>query len=192
MKHDDAVALIADAVGGHNGIWVDLGAGGGTFTRALGELLGAGSRIYAVDRDADAVAALSTWAKAHAPHVTAMAADLSRALDLDALVGMPLDGILVANALHFVRDADEVLARLVGSLRPGGRLVLVEYDRCEASRWVPYPIPISRLPSLAAAAGLSPFTVTASRPSMYQGVLYAAFARRTGLHDDGDTAGSKN
>ena len=184
MKHDDAVALIADAVGGHDGSWIDLGAGGGTFTRALVDLLDVGSRIYALDRDADAVAALSTWARAHAPHVTAMTADLSRALDLEALIGASLDGILIANALHFIRDADEVLARLAASLRPGGRLVLVEYDRREASRWVPYPVPISRLPSLAAAAGLSPFTVTASQPSMYQGVLYAAFARRSGLHSN--------
>lgn len=178
MKHEDAVALIADAVSGRDGTWVDLGAGGGTFTRALADLLGSGSRIVAVDRDADAVAALATWAKAHANQVMAMAADLSRALDLDALIGAPLDGILIANALHFIRDADDVLARLVTSLRPGGRVVLVEYDRRETSRWVPYPVPISRLPSLAAAAGLSAFTVTASRPSMYQGVLYAAFAER--------------
>lgn len=186
MKHEDAVALIADAVGGHDGTWVDLGAGGGTFTRALAELLGPGSRIYAVDRDAEAVAALSTWARAHAPHVAAMAADLSRALDLGALIGAPIDGILMANALHFIRDADNVLAQFAASLRPGGRLVLVEYDRREASRWVPYPIAISRLPSLAAAAGLSPFNVTASRPSMYQGVLYAAFAQRIGRRNEGE------
>ena len=178
MQHVDAVALIADAVAGHNGVWVDLGAGGGTFTRALAEILGPESRIYAVDRDADAVAALSTWAAAHAPAVTALGADLSRALDLDALIGSPIDGMLIANALHFIRDADDVLARLARSLRPGGRVVLVEYDRRESTRWVPYPVPISRLPALAAAAGLSPFTVTASRPSMYQGVLYAARADR--------------
>lgn len=178
MKHDEAVALIADAIGGHDGTWVDLGAGGGTFTRALADVLGPGSRIHAVDRDADAVGALSTWAAAHAPHVSARVADLSRALDLDALIGSPIDGILIANALHFIRDAEDVLAQFVKSLRPGGRVVLVEYDRRDASRWVPYPVPISRLPSLAAAAGLSPFTVTASRPSMYQGVMYAARADR--------------
>ena len=178
MKHEEAVALIADAVGGHDGVWVDLGAGGGTFTRALAEVLGSTSRIYAIDRDAEAVTALSTWAAANAPHVTAMAADLSRALGLDALIGSPLDGILIANALHFIRDADVALERFVKSLQPTGRVVLIEYDRREASRWVPYPIPISRLPSLAAAAGLSPFTVTASQPSMYQGVMYAARADR--------------
>lgn len=182
MKHEDAVALIADAVGGRGGSWVDLGAGSGTFTRALVGLLGPESRVYAIDRDADAVASLSTWAATHAPRVTALVADLSRAIDLDGLIGTSVDGILVANALHFIRDAEEVLAQLATSLRPGGRLVLVEYDQREASRWVPYPVPISRLPSLAAAAGLSPFTVTASRPSMYQGVMYAACADRGDRH----------
>lgn len=178
MTHEDAVALIADAVAGRDGVWADLGAGGGTFTRALASVVGGESRIHAIDRDPAAVRALSTWAEAHAPRVTALSADLSHALDLVALIGRPLDGILIANALHFIRDADAVLARFAESLRAGGRVVLVEYDRREASRWVPYPVPISRLPSLAAAARLSPFTVTASRPSMYQGVLYAARAER--------------
>lgn len=178
MKHEDAVELIADAVTGRDGTWADLGAGSGTFTRALAALLPAESRIYAIDRDPDAVAALSAWASAHATNVSALTADLTRALDLAALVGAPLDGILLANALHFMRDSGNVLSRLVESLRPGGRVVLIEYDRRESSRWVPYPIPISALAALAAAAGLSSFTVVASRPSMYQGVLYAAFASR--------------
>lgn len=178
MKHDDAVDLIAAAVSGRDGVWADLGAGSGTFTRALAALLSAESRIYAIDRDPDAAAALSAWAAAHAPHVSALTADLTRALDLTALVGVPLDGILLANALHFMRDSAGVLARLVESLRPDGRVVVIEYDRRESSRWVPYPIPISGLAALAAAAGLSPFTVTASRPSMYQGVLYVARADR--------------
>lgn len=178
MKPEDAVDLIADAVSGRSGVWADLGAGSGTFTRALAAVLSADSRIYAIDRDPDAVAALSAWASTHAPHVTALTADLTRALDLAALVGDPLDGILLANALHFMRNSDRVLARLVESLRPDGRVVVVEYDQRESSRWVPYPIPISALSALAAAAGVSPFTVTASRPSMYQGILYAAFAVR--------------
>lgn len=178
MKHEDAVDLIADAVTGRDGVWADLGAGSGTFTRALAAVLSSDSRIYAIDRDSEAVAALAAWASAHAPNVTALAADLTRALDLAALVGGPLDGILLANALHFVRESDSILARLVESLNPHGRVVLVEYDRRESSRWVPYPIPISGLPALAATAGLSQFTVTASRPSTYQGILYAAWAAR--------------
>jgi hypothetical protein len=51
------------------------------------------------------------------------------------------DGMLLANSLHFVRDAAAVLARLAARVRPGGRVVLVEYDKRRASPWIPYPIP---------------------------------------------------
>ena len=125
MKHEDAVSLIRDAVDGHNGVWADLGAGSGTFTRALASILDDDSRIYAIDRDPQAVQALSRWGAAHAPRLVALTADLSRALDLAGLVGGPLDGILLANALHFMRDHDAVLARLAQSLGPDGRVVIV-------------------------------------------------------------------
>jgi len=178
LNTSEAVALIEGAVPKAAGVWADLGAGSGTFTRALAELLGPASRIYAIDRDPAAVAALGRWSARHAPHVIPVEADFTRPLDLPGLTEPTLNGILLANALHFVRDADTVLAHVVALLRPGGRVVLVEYDRRVASRWVPHPIPAARLPSLAAAAGLSPPVVTATRPSAYAGILYAAVAER--------------
>lgn len=177
MNTRDAVALIADAVGEHGGIWADLGAGSGTFTRALAELLGTDGRVYAVDRDHGAVAALRRLAHAKAGRVIPVRGDFTSSLELPGLT-QPLHGILLANALHFLRDAGAVLARLVELLRPGGRVVLVEYDRRSASLWVPHPTPIASLAALSREAGLTPFTVTATRPSAYQGVLYAAYATR--------------
>src|SRR5918996_3363276 len=152
VNTNDAVALLRGAIPRSRGIWADIGAGDGTFTRALAELLGPTSSLYAVDRDADAVAALTRWAASDAPNVTVVRADFTRPLTLPGLEPSTLDGMLLANALHFVRDPDAVLARLVTHLRPGGRVVLIEYDRRRASPWVPYPIPSSSLPSLAAAA----------------------------------------
>ena len=48
--------------------------------------------------------------------------------------------IVMANSLHFVRDADKagVLRRLLSHLRPGGRFILVEYDADAGNQWVPY------------------------------------------------------
>jgi ubiquinone/menaquinone biosynthesis C-methylase UbiE len=178
MTIPEAIALIEGAIDPRGGMWADLGAGSGVFTRALASLLGPDSRIYAVDRDSRAVATLRRWSSRDAPSVTPVQADFTQSFELPDLGNDLLDGFLLANALHFVRDAEQVLARLVTRLRPGGRVVLVEYDRRAASPWVPYPIPQSRLPSLATAAGLSPFTMTAVRPSAYRGVLYAAFARK--------------
>ena len=60
MNARDARALIAPAVDGPGGIWADLGAGTGTFTRALAGLLGPDCTIYAVDRDPHSVAELSS------------------------------------------------------------------------------------------------------------------------------------
>jgi SAM-dependent methyltransferase len=178
VEISEAVALIEAAVPRGPGTWADLGAGDGTFTRALLELLGPSARIYAVDRDTRALAALRRWAAREGANVVAVEGDFTQRLDLPGLGDTPLDGMLLANAIHFVRDAGGVLSRLVTRLRRGGRVVVVEYDRRAANRWVPYPIPADRLPALAAAAGLSTPTITATKASAFGGVLYVAAADR--------------
>ena len=174
----DAVGLIRGAIPGHGGTWVDLGSGDGTFTRALVELLGRDAPIYAVDRDAGAIAALERWARRAAAHVIPVVADFSGPFHLPGLERTEIDGMLFANALHFVPEVEAVLARLAAWLRPGGRVVIVEYDRRPSSRWVPYPIPVTRWAELAVAAGLSAPVVIARRPSAFGGDLYAAVADR--------------
>ena len=182
MNSSDAIEMIRDAVGVSVGVWADLGAGTGTFTRALTELLGAGSTVYAVDAEARAVRALRELSSSRSGNVTVIAvhADFTRPLELPGLVhgDAQLDGILLANALHFVRDAERVLSGLVKQLRPGGRVIVVEYDRREASQWVPYPITASRWLQLAESAGLTEPTITATRPSSYSGILYTGAATR--------------
>jgi len=178
MLISDAVELIRGAIPRPGGTWADLGAGDGTFTRALIELLGPAARIYAVDRDAKSLADLAAWAARHGAHVVAVVADLTRPFDLPGLGGQLLDGVLLANTLHFIPDSPRVLARLAALVRPGGRVVLMEYDRRASSRWVPYPIPAARLPELSRSAGLSIPIITATRPSAFGGSLYTAWADR--------------
>jgi SAM-dependent methyltransferase len=132
--------------------------------------------VYAVDREARAVEALRRLSAQDLSNVTPVRADFTHAFSLPH--DKPLDGILLANSLHFVRNAEAVLADLALLLRRGGRVVLVEYDARSASPWVPYPIPVSRLPALASAAGLSKPIITATRPSVYTGTLYVAAADR--------------
>ena len=171
MQLADAVALIRDAVEGGGNRWADVGAGRGTFTRALVEILGPDGRVIAVDREAGSIAELQELT-ATATNVSVIEADFTEEVQLPRL-----DGLLLANALHFVKDAGAVLSRLVHHLEPDGRVVIVEYDRRAASRWVPYPIGIADLPKLAAGAKLSRFTVTDSRPSNYEGTIYCAVAK---------------
>lgn len=175
---DDAAALIRPAVPDPGGTWADLGAGTGTFTRALATLLGPGGRVYAVDRDPRVVRALRTWVwegRRTAAEVTPVLADFTEPLALHAL-DERLDGVLAANALHFVDAAvqAEVLARVAAVARPGGRLVLVEYEGRQPSRWVPSPVSLARFRALAREAGLADPTLIGTRPSAFGGNLYAA------------------
>ncbi len=168
MTPREARELIRDAVPAGGREWADLGAGEGTFTRALVELLGSGARIHALDRDRRAVAALERLAR-RTPNVQPRLADFSRSVEPPDHEKGLLDGLLLANSLHFVADAPSVLARLARWLRPGGRAVLVEYDQRPASPWVPHPIPAESWPALAAAAGLSRPAIVARRRSAFGG-----------------------
>ena len=178
MERRDATQLLRDAVGTQGGVWADFGAGAGTFTMALAETLGAGSTVYAVDADADAVRALRELATASESRIVPVKADFARPLEASALGSVPLDGILFANSLHFVHDASGVLSRLAKLVRSGGRVIVVEYDRRAASQWVPYPVPAAQWPALAVSAGLVDATITARRPSMYSGSLYVGVATK--------------
>src|SRR5687767_15508232 len=77
-------------------------------------------------------------------------ADFRAPLDLTEL-----DGIVMANSLHFVERAEQVplLRRLCGQLRPGGRFAIVEYDAERGNPWVPHPFGPATFARLAAPAG---------------------------------------
>jgi SAM-dependent methyltransferase len=176
VNHREALALLRAAVPAADGeTWADLGAGGGVFTRALAVLVGPGGRVHAVDADAGAVRALRALAAAGqgGAAIAVHHADVTRPLPLPLL-----DGVLLANVLHFVPDAETTLPRIAAGLRPGGRLVLVEYEGRRPGPWVPHPVSAARFAELAAAAGLSPPRVAATRPSAYGGELYVAVALR--------------
>ena len=179
MNAREAVSLLSDAVPKNaGGVWADFGAGNGIFSHALAELLGPASRIYAVDRDAAALSAVDRWTDPVRRNVIPVVADFSRAFELPGINGIQLDGALFANTLHFLRDADAVLARLASRVRPGGRVVVIEYDRRGPNRWVPFPISFEQLPTLVASAGLSSPVIKATRPSAFGGDLYVAAADR--------------
>src|SRR5262249_20245476 len=119
------------------------------FARALAHTLGPGTTIYAVDNDPDAIAALERARPIDGGRIIPILGDFTRALELPGASPGTLDGILLANALHFVPEPARVLQSLAQWLRPGGSVVLVEYDRRRANRWVPYPIEKGRLAELA-------------------------------------------
>ena len=175
MTAAERKALITDAVQGTHGTWADLGAGEGAFSAALASLLGPGSRIYVVDRDIQALRAQDRAFGgdfADCP-VVKVEGDFTAALSLP-----PLDGILMANSLHYQADPCAVLSHVSRWLLPGGMLLIVEYDVTSGNPWVPYPVPAARLPALAECAGLTGFRIVASVPSRFHRRMYAATCRK--------------
>lgn len=191
VKTQEAMDLIAGAVPAGDAtavgsVWADLGAGSGTFTFALAALLGASGRVIAVDRDDVAVESLERRLRAriadpeprpdhHGARITATRGDF-RALDaVEALRELDLDGALFANALHFDPDPGATLRAAGRKLRPGGRLVVIEYQDRPPNPWVPHPLPLARLRTVAEEAGLDGPRMTGERPSSYGGMLYCAW-----------------
>jgi hypothetical protein len=86
----------------------------------------------------------------------------------------PLDGIVAANAIHFVRDRVALLRRWCAYLKPSGRFILVEYDTDDGNRWVPYPVSFAALPALARAAGFAPPSLLDVHRSRFLHRIYAA------------------
>jgi SAM-dependent methyltransferase len=186
MTHDEALAFLGPA-GPWGGDWADVGAGDGTFTRALAELLGPQDTVYAIDRDQRAVADLQRLAgpagrdavradrnETGGARITALRGDMQELSALAGLDGVDLDGILFANVLHFTNEPAAVLAQAAGRVRPAGRIVVIEYDRNKPNPWVPHPLPFDRLADAARRAGLGVPEEVARRPSAYHREMYCA------------------
>ena len=173
MDHRDHLDLIRDGVA--PGTWAELGSGTGAFTLALADLLGPGGRIVSVDRDGGALRRQREAMEARFPasEVEYVRADFTRPLDLDGL-----DGVLMANSLHFVRRKEPVLAAVRGWLRPGGRLLVVEYDADRGNPWVPHPFSYPTWERLAAENGFADTRRLARRPSGHLGAIYSALSLR--------------
>lgn len=178
MDHRDHVNLLRDGVpvtgaGGAPIVWADLGSGTGAFTLALADLLGPTATIYSVDRDRGALREQERALRERFPGVAlhALAADFTRPLDLP-----PLDGVVMANSLHYVREKAPVLALVRGYLKPGGRLLIVEYNADRGNPWVPYPFAYPTWERLAAQAGFAGTRLLARVPSRFLGEMYSALS----------------
>jgi ubiquinone/menaquinone biosynthesis C-methylase UbiE len=175
MNQREMVTLIQGGVAQRGGVWADLGAGRGNFSWALAELLGTEATIHTIDRDARAIEAQQVRLQREPPDATIIPrrADVTRPLDLPLL-----DGVLLANLLHFIANQREFLRRVGAQLRPGGQLLVVEYEQHLPIPWVPHPVSFARLEHLVGPAGFADLRQVGIRRSPSSGrVLYAASAR---------------
>ena len=171
MNHKDHVHLLRDGIHAPDGVWADFGSGQGAFTLALADLLGPHSEIFSIDRDANALRIQQQAFAARSPIMTVHyhTADFTQPLDLP-----PLDGIVMANALHFVRDKGPVLRRIYGYLKVGGHLIVVEYQTDRGNRWVPYPFSDATWERLARESGFTETRRLQVVPSSFLGHIYSA------------------
>jgi ubiquinone/menaquinone biosynthesis C-methylase UbiE len=168
MDHADHIRLLRGGVT-RGGRWADLGAGTGAFTLALAELVGPEGEVIAVDRDRGALRELERALRPGSTTVRTLSADFTRPIDLASL-----DGVVMANSLHFVRDKAPVLALVHSMLKPSGRLLLVEYDADRGNTWVPHPMSFETWRALADANGFAETRRLASVPSRFLGQIFSA------------------
>ena len=175
MDHRDHVRLIREGVVGAGTTWADLGSGTGAFTLALADLLGPTGTIHSVDRDRHALDVQLRALREAFPGVSVapLVADFTEPLRLPQL-----DGIVMANSLHFERDKLSVLRLVSAYLRPGGRLLLVEYGADRGNPWVPYPMSFTTWVRIAAEAEFRDTRLLASVPSRFLGSIYSALSLR--------------
>jgi SAM-dependent methyltransferase len=171
LNHQDHVRLLRDGAPIPGGVWADFGSGDGAFTLALADLLGPGAQIYSVDREAHSLARQEISMALQFPEaqMTYLAADYTRPLVLP-----PLDGIVMANSLHFQRAKEGVLSLMRDYLKPGGRLLLVEYNADNGNMWVPYPLSYPTWEKLASASGFVQTRLLATTPSRFLREIYSA------------------
>ncbi|CAN5431195.1 hypothetical protein BH10CHL1_BH10CHL1_17310 [soil metagenome] len=173
MNHTDHVNLLRGGIPSPlpGGIWADLGSGGGAFTLALAELLGPTAEIYSVDKDAGALREQERAIRIQFPQTTVhyQNADFTRPLKLPML-----DGIVMANSLHFQRNQMDVVQTVHNYLRPGGRLLVVEYNIDKGNFAVPYPVPYTTWEKLARGAGFAHTHLLMTRPSRFLHEIYSA------------------
>ncbi len=189
MNHQVHVNLLRPADLPMGGIWADLGAGSGAFTLALREILGPEAVIFAVDRDGSRLADLGQfWQQrfGDASRLHILQADFARPMPVTdfspfkkpaAVQGLPLlDGILMANSLHFFKEKEKLLGQIGTHLKPAGALLLVEYNVDAGNPWVPQPLSFDTWRDLAPRAGFSEPRLLSKRPSSFLREIYSAVA----------------
>jgi ubiquinone/menaquinone biosynthesis C-methylase UbiE len=118
----------------------DIGAGSGYFTIRLAHHVGASGRIYAVDVSPDMIR-----------HLQARVRDLGLknvfpilAPADDPLLPQPVDRFLIVNVWHHIENQAAYLALMKKLLKPGGHVVMIDFQKRDLPVGPPVAMKIAR------------------------------------------------
>ena len=174
MERTEAIKLIEAGVSpGEGQIWADLGCGSGTFTLALASVLSGRNKIYAVDNDQQVLASIpNNYENISIEHVVQNFKEFNFPFN-------ELNGIVMANSLHYVRQKSKFLDQLRQFLQEKGNLIIVEYEARMPNPWVPYPVGRDDLSSLLESIGFENITILHQMKSKYGHLIYSLTAHKT-------------
>lgn len=118
----------------------DVGAGFGAWTMRFARWLGPSGRVYATDVGATQLAALRDVVQREGLSTVTV---LAGALDATNLPAACCDAILIRDAYHHLTQPDAIIRSLAASLKPGGRLAVIDFPP-RANSEVPAGVPADR------------------------------------------------
>ncbi len=104
----------------------DVGAGTGFFTALFDRAVGAGGRVYAVEISPGFLAHLRQRAAREGLAAVAVVEGTARSVELPAA---SIDVAFLCDVYHHFEHPEATLASLRRALRPGGTLVLIDFER---------------------------------------------------------------
>jgi cyclopropane fatty-acyl-phospholipid synthase-like methyltransferase len=118
----------------------DIGSGSGYFTLRLAAHVGDGGRVYGVDVDPEMVRHLNRRVRdAALRNVHVLLADPD-----DPLLPEPVDRFLIVDTWHHVGDQAKYLALMRKLLKPGGQIVMIDFQKKELPLGPPLAMKIAR------------------------------------------------
>jgi ubiquinone/menaquinone biosynthesis C-methylase UbiE len=162
----DAEAILADLGLKAGATFIDLGCGEGFFALPAARLVGAGGMVYSLDANPAAVARLKE--RATAEGLTNLRLKVGRAEDT-VLCEACADFVFFGIVLHDFDEPARVLANAARMLKPGGRLVNLDWKKEPTALGPPLQIRFSqeKAMQLIEAGGFKVQTVTEAGPYHY-------------------------
>jgi ubiquinone/menaquinone biosynthesis C-methylase UbiE len=103
----------------------DLGAGGGWFTIRLARRVGPNGRVYAQDIQPEMIGAI----KRRVDREGLKNVDTVLGTTADPQLPAPVDVVLIVDTYHEMDDPQTLLRKVRASLKPGGRVGIVEFTK---------------------------------------------------------------